>query len=113
MAGSHTLTYTTYGSDSLDCLFSPSTDAHWQLEEVRFHLPKAAPSSKHFTIMADNGDDTSLDVVFCKVAVTTSITDIVFQPDNPHVFRAQDAITITWPSTGGLSWGTEIKWTKL
>ena len=111
MPGSQTLTYTTFGSDALSCAFSPTSMSNWQVEEVRFHLPVAAPSSKAFTVQLDHGTDTSLDVVLCKVNVTTAITDIVYR--ETHVLRGNDTANITWPSTWLKKWGVEIKWMKL
>ncbi len=90
---------------ALDEEFEP--DDAFQLEEARLHLGAVGGSSEDFLITLDSLEGSEFDVVLNTQAMA-AVSDEVYQPTRPEVFRKGEKLKFTWTNTSAVSWGLEI-----
>lgn len=78
----------------------------WQLLEIRVHL-SAAGGAGNLTATIDAGAGSA----YATVVLTqdmTSITDLVFTPDQPITLECADNLVIAWANSGSKTYGVEV-----
>ena len=81
----------------------------FKLNNVTLHLSAAPTTSETLTISLDAFDGPAYDTVLYSVnPATERLTDLLFQPDQPLLFKAGDQIAIAFTNTDGRTYGARI-----
>jgi len=76
------------------------------LKEVRIHL-SGAGGAGNLTITVSNSRSSAYNHVL-KTQDMTSVTDLVWQPDNPMEFNEYDSIVVAWANASTRTYGLDI-----
>lgn len=76
---------------------------------VELHLSAAPTTSEYFIVTKDSLGGAEYDVVAYKVDPSaTSMTDLVWRPEQPYILIGGDAIDVTYANADGRVWGLTI-----
>jgi len=76
---------------------------------VELHLSAAPTTAGYFYVTKDSGEGAAYDTVAYKVDPSaTSMTDLVWQPEQPYILIGGDAIDVTYANADGRTWGLII-----
>jgi len=80
--------------------------AKWWLYEIRIHL-SAAGAAGNLTATIDNSAGTAYDINLVTQDMT-SVTDLVWQPEQPMLFALGDKLLISWTNASTRTYGIEV-----
>lgn len=78
------------------------------LKCVKLHLSSAGGAAESFVISIDSAEGAAYDVVLHTTSDMTSVTDVVYLPDNPIPIAANDKVICTYTNTNTRTWGVEF-----
>ena len=78
----------------------------WQLESVRVHL-SAAGGAGDLTITVDHSAGANYDTLLLTQDMT-AVTSLIWTPDRPIEFLAEDEVDIAWANANTRTYGLEI-----
>jgi len=93
------------GQGAMSYEFAPAKE--FVLEEIRLHLDAASATPENFVITLQSARGTLHNVKLYSVDMDT-VQDLIYQPDKPHNFTAEDSLLFTWTNTNAKTWGLEI-----
>lgn len=99
-----TLTDRTTGAVAIAKTLAPGVP--WQLESIRVHL-SAAGGAGDLTATIDHGQGAVYDIVLLTEDMT-AVVDLVWTPERPMEFLADDELDIAWANASTRTYGLEI-----
>ena len=81
----------------------------WQLEDIKIHL-SAVGGAGNLTATLDANAGAVYDTVILTQDMIT-ITDLVYAPERPLQFDANDKLVIAWANANNRTYGVEVKYT--
>jgi len=78
----------------------------WQLESIRVHL-SAAGGAGDLTATIDHGSNAVYDILILTQDMT-AVTDLVWSPERPMEFLADDELDIAYANANTRTYGLEI-----
>jgi hypothetical protein len=82
----------------------------WALEEVRAHLSSAG-TTEPLILTTSSGYGSGYNTQLTSQALSGQ-TNLIWQPDRPHIFKAWDGVTVTCNNAGGTTISLQIIWSK-
>jgi hypothetical protein len=79
-----------------------------QLHELKIHL-SAAGGAGNLTVTLDANAGAEYDTVLLTQDMT-SVTDLLWQPDQPVYFDKGDKIVVAWANANSRTYGLEVKY---
>lgn len=95
------------GAAGIDHTISPGLP--FKIIKLELHLSAAITTSENLVVTCDAGDGAAYDVVLLKRDLQVgSITDVVWKPEIPDEYEADDVILIEWTNSQTKTYGLRL-----